>query len=133
MKKHRILSIDGGGIKGVFPASFLAEIETALSLRSIANYFDLIAGTSVGGIIAIGLGLGLTARELAGLFVEKGADIFPHNFFPTSTLRLLFGRDKYKPDKLRGVLTTAFGSQTLADSRVRLLIPSFDARSEERR
>jgi len=127
MRKHRILSIDGGGIKGVFPISLLAEIETALGLRSVANYFDLIAGTSVGGIIAIGLGLGLTAREIADFFYKEGPGIFPQHAFPTSTLRLLCGFERYKPDHLLAALKAVFGTKTLADSNVRLLIPSFDA------
>ena len=125
--KKRILSIDGGGIKGVFPISFLAEIESALGLKSVANYFDLIAGTSVGGIIALGLGLGLTAQEMADFFVKQGPSIFPHHAIPTSTLRLLWGHERYKPDRLREALQKVFGAKTLADSRVRLLIPSFDA------
>jgi patatin-like phospholipase/acyl hydrolase len=125
--KKRILSIDGGGIKGVFPISFLAEIESALRLKSVANYFDLIAGTSVGGIIALGLGLGLTAQEMADFFVKQGPGIFPHHAIPTSTLRLLWGHERYKPDRLREALQKVFGAKTLAESRVRLLIPSFDA------
>jgi patatin-like phospholipase/acyl hydrolase len=52
----RILAIDGGGIKGTFPASFLATVEDTIE-DNIANYFDLIVGTSTGGIIALGLGL----------------------------------------------------------------------------
>jgi patatin-like phospholipase/acyl hydrolase len=56
MKK--ILSIDGGGIKGVFPASFLATLEDATG-ANISDFFDLIVGTSTGGIIALGLGLGV--------------------------------------------------------------------------
>lgn len=59
----RILSIDGGGIKGVFPASFLAATEAALGVRA-GDHFDLIAGTSTGGIIALALGLGMTATEV---------------------------------------------------------------------
>src|SRR5438874_9720749 len=123
--RKRILSIDGGGIKGVFPVSLLAEIESALSLKSVANYFDLIAGTSVGGIIALGLGIGLTAQQMAAFFVNEGPHIFPRSLFPTSTLRLLCGMERYKPDDLRRALENIFGSKTLADSRVRLLIPSF--------
>ena len=61
---RRILSIDGGGIKGTMPAAFLAGLEEDLG-QPIGCYFDLIAGTSTGGIIALGLGLGRTARELA--------------------------------------------------------------------
>ena len=52
---RRILSIDGGGIKGVFPAAFLADVEEKLD-RPIVDHFDLIVGTSTGGIIALGLG-----------------------------------------------------------------------------
>lgn len=125
--RKRILSIDGGGIRGVFPISFLAEIESALCLESVGKYFDLIAGTSVGGIIALRLGLGLTAKEMADFFIRHGPGIFPHHVIPTSTLRLLWGHERYKPDRLRDALQEVFGVNTLADSRVRLLIPSFDA------
>ena len=52
MMKRRILSIDGGGIKGVFPAAFIAKIEDQID-GSFADCFDLIAGTSTGGIIAL--------------------------------------------------------------------------------
>jgi patatin-like phospholipase/acyl hydrolase len=45
MSRFRILSIDGGGIKGLSPASFLAEVESALGISSVARYFDLIAGS----------------------------------------------------------------------------------------
>lgn len=123
----RILSIDGGGIKGIFPISFLAEIESALSLSSVADYFDLIAGTSIGGIIAIGLGLGLNARELAEFFVEQGPDIFPHQIIPTGVMRLLWGRERYKPERLNRALEQVFKDRKFGESRVRLLIPAFDA------
>ncbi len=63
---YRILCLDGGGIRGVFPAAFLARLEQYLE-HPIGRYFDLIAGTSTGGIIAIGLGLGLSAGELLKL------------------------------------------------------------------
>lgn len=127
MKKHRILSIDGGGVKGTFPASFLAEIETALRLRSVGDYFDLIAGTSAGGIIALGLGLGLSAREISGFFTTQGLKIFQRGAIPSNFLRLLLGWEKYEPHPLREALQAIFGSKILADSRVRLLIPAFDA------
>src|SRR5712671_1696038 len=74
-KSFRILSLDGGGIRGVFPAALLARVEEHLELP-IGRYFDLIAGTSTGGIIAIGLGLGLRARDILKLYVEQGPAIF---------------------------------------------------------
>ena len=58
MSIFRILSIDGGGIKGVFPASFLSTIEDTINDK-VSNYFDLIVGTSTGGIIALGIGMSL--------------------------------------------------------------------------
>ncbi|HEY8129280.1 MAG TPA: patatin-like phospholipase family protein, partial [Hyphomicrobium sp.] len=68
---RRILCLDGGGIMGTLPASFLAAIEKNLD-RPIGEYFDLIAGTSTGGILAIGLGLGLSAQQLLDLYVDRG-------------------------------------------------------------
>lgn len=129
MSQFKILSIDGGGIKGAFPASFLAEIENALGLQSVAQCFDLIAGTSAGGILALGLGLGLSAREMARFFVELGPGIFPGGQEPT--LRLLLGLERYNPGPLRAALDGVFGTKTLGDSRVRLLIPSFDANKSD--
>ena len=74
-RTYRILSLDGGGIRGVFPAAFLARLEEHLQ-QPIGRYFDLIAGTSTGGIIAIGLGLGLSAGDIMKLYVEQGPAIF---------------------------------------------------------
>src|SRR6266436_2123410 len=62
---YRILSIDGGGLLGTFPASFLAAIEAHIE-RPIGDFLDLIAGTSTGCIIAIGLGMGMRASDLLG-------------------------------------------------------------------
>ena len=75
-KPFRILSIDGGGIRGVFPAAYLAELENRfLSRRSIASYFDMIAGTSTGGIIALALAHGMTAAEALAIYRDRGARI----------------------------------------------------------
>src|SRR6476661_5809053 len=77
-RRFRILSVDGGGIKGLFPATVLAELERRhLGGRSIGSCFDLVAGTSTGGILALGLGAGLTASALADLYTNRGAEIFP--------------------------------------------------------
>src|SRR5216684_6483530 len=81
-RPFRILSIDGGGICGILPASILAEFETRfLNGGSVAHYFDMIAGTSTGGIIALGLGHGKTAREIRDIYVERGGLIFPPTGF----------------------------------------------------
>lgn len=123
---RRILTIDGGGIKGVFPAAFLAEIEDRIG-QPIADYFDLIAGTSTGGIIAIGLGLGLTAGELLQHYKEFGAAIFPSR--ATSGLRRLV-RAKYSLAPLREAIDDAFGDRLLGHSHKRLLVPALNLAAE---
>ncbi len=124
---RRILTIDGGGIKGVFPASFLAALEDRLG-EPIANYFDLIAGTSTGGIIAIGLGLGLTSREILQLYCENARRIFPRTH--GLSVRGVF-RAKYAKTALRQVLTEVVGSRLLGESLTRLVIPSLNLASEK--
>ena len=80
-KKFKILSIDGGGIKGVFPAFYLMLIESALENRKdgktrIHHHFDLITGTSTGGIIALALSLGIPAKEIYQLYLDNTEKIF---------------------------------------------------------
>jgi patatin-like phospholipase/acyl hydrolase len=77
----KILSIDGGGIRGVFPARFLADLEAKLKADGKENWqiyqnFDLICGTSTGGIIAIALALGIPAQEIYNLYLENAKNIF---------------------------------------------------------
>lgn len=75
MGTFRILSLDGGGIRGAFSAAFLAELERELGIR-MADHFDLIAGTSTGGIIGIGLALGAPAERIENFFQSKGRQVF---------------------------------------------------------
>jgi len=118
---RRILAIDGGGIRGVFPAAFLSALEADLP-SPIGTYFDLIVGTSTGGIIALGLGLGLRASDLLRFYTERGPAIFEGNRL-TRALRQL-GVAKYRAEPLRAALTEVFGTRTLAESRTRLVVPS---------
>jgi uncharacterized protein len=76
-KRFRILSLDGGGIKGAFTAAVLAEWEKATG-RVIVDHFDLFSGTSTGGIIALGLGLGIPAERMLQFYKEQGPKIFPN-------------------------------------------------------
>jgi hypothetical protein len=123
---RRILTIDGGGIKGVFPASFLATLEDEIG-APVADYFDLIAGTSTGGILAIGLGLGMTARELLEVYRDYGARIFQRRRF--AQLRSLF-HAKYTNCALKEALVESFGDRLLGESAKRLLIPSLNLAAE---
>jgi len=125
---HRILSIDGGGIKGVFPASFLATVEDAIGDR-VSHYFDLIVGTSTGGIIALGLGLGLSATEILTLYESLGPTVFKDRSF-IATLRHLFF-SKYDNTSLRSTLESKFGERTLGESTKRLVIPAINLETGE--
>lgn len=120
---RRVLSIDGGGIKGVFPAAFLADLEDELD-QPIASYFDLITGTSTGGIIAIGLGLGIPAHDILRFYEERGPEIF-RGGKGVGRLRQLVSA-KYNPAPLRTALIDLFGDRKLGESSTRLMIPSLD-------
>ncbi len=124
----RILTIDGGGIKGAFPAAFLAAVEDTIE-DDIANYFDLIVGTSTGGIIALGLGLGLSAKEILTFYEEHGPLIFSGN----RLLRWLrwFGFSKYSSAPLKEALEVCFDDKKLGDSKKRLVIPSLNLENGE--
>lgn len=121
--KKKILCIDGGGIKGVFPASFLAAVEENISGR-VADYFDLIVGTSTGGIIALGLGLGLSSQEILTFYKQNGEKIFGGNRLLKSLRHFLFS--KYDQQALKTALEVTFAERKLGDSKNRLAIPSLD-------
>lgn len=132
-RPFRILSIDGGGIKGLFPASILAGFEQRLcGGRSAGDYFDLIAGTSTGGIIALGLSLGLPAAAIRDLYLEHGRAIFPPIEGPFAAPRRWWRgksqvwRYTYEREPLERALNTILGGRQLGDAQRRLCIPSFE-------
>lgn len=125
---RKILAIDGGGIKGVFPASFLAHVEDNID-GNINEYFDLIVGTSTGGIIALGLGMGFSAKEILSFYEESGPSIFAG-----SRLMRLFrsiGISKYNNSNLKESLEKRFGDLRIGESRNRLVIPSLNPYSSK--
>lgn len=125
----RILSIDGGGIKGVFPAAFLAEIEIRfLNGKSISNHFDMIAGTSTGGIIALGLANRLTAQDALQIYLQRGAVIFPSRKGIKGWLAGFrwWLNAKYDLQVLKDQLLEIFKDRLVDDATVRLVIPSFE-------
>ena len=125
---RRVLSIDGGGIKGAFPASFLANAEQLVG-QSVTNYFDLIVGTSTGGIIALGLGLGLSAESILSFYEQQGPEVFAREPL-VSLIRQVFV-SKYDSGPLRHALETVFGEHKLGQSKKRLVIPSFNLENGE--
>lgn len=126
MKK--VLSIDGGGIRGVLPASFLATVEDSLG-EPVVDYFDLVVGTSTGGIIALGLAAGLPAEQILDLYVRHGPSIFKGPRLPKGMRHWALG--KYDDKGLRAALEDVFGSRRLGDSQTRVVVPSFNVDSGE--
>lgn len=121
-RSFKILAIDGGGIRGIYPAKYLAELEEEVE-EPLCHYFDLIVGTSTGGIIAIALGLEIPAARLLELYKAKGAEIFSRRF--PLPFQMLF-RPKYRNDALIAALKDVFEERLLGDSRVPLCIPAVD-------
>lgn len=119
--QFQILSLDGGGIKGLFSAAVMTHLEDDLNTK-ISDHFDLIVGTSTGGLIAIGLAIGMSAKELVSFYVKNGPNIFPPSIF--SETRHLF-KMKYNADALEFTLKECFGDKTLSDCFKRLVVPSY--------
>lgn len=133
-KPFRILSIDGGGICGILPASILAELERRyLDGESAAGHFDMIAGTSTGGIIALALGIGMTAAEIRDVYIERGGLIFPRGSWLSRPFRALRRLVRYGYDAkvLEAELSRIFQARVLGESKSRLCIPSFEGRHGE--
>lgn len=128
--KIKILSLNGGGVRGLFTISVLAEIEriiedkTGASNVKVGDYFDLITGTSIGGIMALGLAYGKSARELETIFKEKASLIFPKRNRYFSYLKLPFTA-LYSSKPLRDTVVSMIGeSVTFNDLERRVMIPA---------
>ena len=122
MPIRRILAIDGGGALGIFPAALLASLREQTQ-HPIASYFDLIAGCSTGGILALGLGLNLQSEDLVQFYKISVPKIFgkKKNF-----LRFLTSKPIYKIKKLQQELESVFGKKLLGNSNKRLVIPAWN-------
>jgi len=112
----KLLAIDGGGIRGVLALEVLQRIEDLLKAKSrggdfrLADYFDYIAGTSTGGIIAAGLAVGMSVREILDFYQEAGAQMF----VKANLLRRL--RYKFEDEPLAAKLRDVFGAGTTVGS-----------------
>ncbi len=126
-----ILSVDGGGIRGIIPAIILAEIEKRTRKR-VAEIFDLMAGTSTGGIVIARLckkdkpgNPQYSANDLVELYQEYGAYIFKSSFFRRSILSW-FNCAQYPHKNIESVLDKYFGEDILKNTLSKVLITSYD-------
>jgi uncharacterized protein len=123
----RVLSIDGGGIRGIIPALVLAEIERR-SQKRIFELFDLIAGTSTGGILVCALCAPdpLPAEQLVGLYEEEGPHIFDRSVWQRIRSAEGLLDEKYNATALDRALERFLADKRLADTKPDLLVPAYN-------
>lgn len=131
----RVLSIDGGGIRGIIPALLLAELKRR-ARRPICRLFDLIAGTSTGGILALGLVKpdadehpAYSAAELVRLYEDDGPAIFAASLWlriPVIRVLVELVTAKYPARNIEPILRRYFGDVRLSQALVPLLITSYE-------
>lgn len=132
-----ILSIDGGGIRGLLPARVLEEIRRRLDgsgeSRPFFDLFDLIAGTSTGALIALALALPdddgterFTASQIVELYERRGTELFPASFRSALHTAVQAFRHKYSAEPLERLLREVFGDASLRGAATNVLVTSFD-------
>jgi patatin-like phospholipase/acyl hydrolase len=136
-KDFRILSVDGGGLRGLAPALILLDLEKRLEAisgerRPLSDYFHLLAGTSTGGLIALGLTAPqrMDGQRLVDLYVKRGPEIFPPRFRIFRFVRGLFV-PKWSNDALHDVVKDEIGEAPLSDASRDLVVTSYDMTHHE--
>lgn len=124
-RPFKILSLDGGGIRGIFSAKIILEM--ARDGHVIGDHFDLISGTSTGGIIALALGLRISPEKIFSLYYNEGPKIFPPFWTRYPLLRFIknLAMPVHDHRVLISLLKREFGDRKLGHSSNRLVIPAF--------
>jgi predicted acylesterase/phospholipase RssA len=126
MAIERILSVDGGGVRGIVPTIVLQRLSQQPGLEGWLDRVDLVAGTSTGGLIALALGAGRDVEVIRRLYEERAKAVFADSFWDdVRDLGKILGAD-YDVANLRRELETIFGGLTLADLQRRVLVTAFD-------
>ncbi|MCM1137100.1 MAG: patatin-like phospholipase family protein [Muribaculum sp.] len=130
-RPFKILCIDGGGIKGLYSAKLLACLETEFKTQ-VNEQFDLICGTSTGGIIALGGASGIPMIDIVDFYKNKGPEIFYEKrkkipFYKSFIkLRQATWGSKYSAKRLKRSLLDVFGSKKIKESKTLLCIPALN-------
>lgn len=131
MAKYRILSLDGGGLRGLITARLLARLNAHPQVAGWLDTVDLFAGTSTGGILALGLACGKTPEEICTVYKERGGVIFDDSIWDNlRDLGKTVGAD-YSSKGLKAELKAVFGDLKLRDIPRKVAIPTFDLDNEE--
>lgn len=121
-KRFQVLSLSGGGYRGLYTAQILADLEKEIK-APIATRFDLIAGTSIGGILALAIAMEIPAQKMVEFFTNHGEDIFRRRLSFFGMLRA-----PYSPEPLKKLLSdeSIFGEQTLGASKHPVIVPAIN-------
>lgn len=123
-KEFKVLSLDGGGIRGIFTSKILETFERNFSCLTV-DYFDLICGTSTGGLIALALSLKIPASAITKFYEDHGPSIFKKRYKVIEWFRKNLSGGKYKSTEITDALNQTFGSHIIGDSNCLLCIPSY--------
>jgi patatin-like phospholipase/acyl hydrolase len=127
---YRILCFDGGGVRGVIPAIVMQRLNEMPGLEGWLDKADLLAGTSTGGLLALGLAYGLPPDTIRHLYESKGKAIFDDTWFDDIVdLGSVIGAD-YSTTNLESELKGIFGQSTLGQLKKQVLITAFDLDNE---
>ena len=127
---YKILSIDGGGIRGILPARVLERLET--HRPGIVQNFDLFAGSSTGAVLAAGFAYGFGARFMRQMYQGFGRKVFADSIWDDiRDLKYILGAD-YSIENLKALLERVIGETTLGDLEKNVLIATFDLKDESR-
>jgi patatin-like phospholipase/acyl hydrolase len=131
-KGYRVLSIDGGGIRGLLTTVVLQRLVATPGLEKLLDRADLLAGTSTGGLLALGIAHGLDLATIRNLYAKAGPKIFDDSWLDDLVdLGKLRGAD-YNIGPLQHELRALFGATTLGQLKKRVLIAAFDLDNEEK-
>jgi patatin-like phospholipase/acyl hydrolase len=131
MPRYRILSIDGGGIRGLVASILLQRLLAQPGLNNLLDLIDLLAGTSSGGLLALGIAHQLDISEIRDVYVNKGPEIFDDSWLDDIVdLGTLVGAD-YSVKPLGRELQKLLGDTTLGQLKKRVLITAFDLDNED--
>ena len=122
-KPFKILSIDGGGIRGLYSSTILEHLEQRFG--PISENFDMLCGTSTGGLIALGLALRIPAKEISEIYEINGRKIFPKRTRLGGIFRQTLWNGKYSDNPLKEVMHGVFGGKKIADLNNLVCIPSY--------
>jgi len=131
MAKYRVLSIDGGGIRGIVTTVIMQRLAATPGLEGFLDKVDLIAGTSTGGLLALGIARGLSLEDIRHIYIDDGPEIFDDSWIDDLLdLGKLRGAD-YKTAPMRRAFKRILGENTtLGQLEKHVLITTFDLDNE---